>query len=502
MAESALRQLVPQSAEPFVRSYNPFNPAFRETIRATASDLLGGRAIGGTPSQRYRAQLADLLTGSVDFAPGVSDAVAVSDTVQAARGGDYGTAAILGGAAMLGMVPVIGDSASRAIREGLDMSQAARMQGAAEGAAGIRTAGEAAKDVSFTAYHGTPHVLGPNQLVRDIETGKEYVESPDMVQAIMAQNPGKYEILAENPLGIFDPNRIGTGEGAQAFGEGIYITESPDVGRYYRGSLLNRRGEDDTAMIGSRTINDVYSTLENQASRLSGNAARVVYDKMAIIEDLGINGDVLGVRQNKESYSPEAFEWFEKNIAPKFKRPGALYEVQVSAPKSSFLDWDKPVTEQSPEVLERLQRAGIYDPEIERRIELLNNQRSILAMDRDPVTNMIRNDPLKQWYEITREMDALRRKQLPYMTGKEAYYAAAPNAASQAEASRVLQELGISGISYLDQASRMAGGGSRNYVLFDPKIANITAKYGVMGGAVGLSALNQLVPRNEERRPD
>ena len=132
MAESALRQLVPQSAEPFVRSYNPFNPAFRETIRATASDLLGGRAIGGTPSQRYRAQLADLLTGSVDFMPGVSDAVAVSDTVQAARGGDYGTAAILGGSAMLGMVPVIGDSASRAIREGLDMSQAARMQRAKE----------------------------------------------------------------------------------------------------------------------------------------------------------------------------------------------------------------------------------------------------------------------------------------------------------------------------------------------------------------------------------
>jgi len=144
MAESALKELVQQSAEPFVRSYNPFNPAFRETIRATASDLLGGRAIGGTPSQRYRAQLADLLTGSVDFMPGVSDAVAVSDTVQAARGGDYGTAAILGGATMLGMVPVIGDSASRAIREGLDMSTAARMQRARE--QGF---------LPETVYHGT-----------------------------------------------------------------------------------------------------------------------------------------------------------------------------------------------------------------------------------------------------------------------------------------------------------------------------------------------------------
>lgn len=132
MPESALRQLVPQSAEPFVRSYNPFNPAFRETMRASISDLLGGRAIGGTPTQRYRANIADMLTGAVEMAPGVGEAVGVTDTRQAIRSGDYGTAAMLGGATALGMVPVIGDAASRAVREGLDMSTAARMQRARE----------------------------------------------------------------------------------------------------------------------------------------------------------------------------------------------------------------------------------------------------------------------------------------------------------------------------------------------------------------------------------
>lgn len=144
MAESALRQLVPQSAEPFVRSYNPFNPAFRETMRASISDLLGGRAIGGTPSQRYRANIADMLTGAVEMAPGVGEAVGVTDTRQAIRSGDYGTAAILGGATALGMVPVIGDAASRAVREGLDMSTAARMQRAQE-----------QSYLPETVYHGT-----------------------------------------------------------------------------------------------------------------------------------------------------------------------------------------------------------------------------------------------------------------------------------------------------------------------------------------------------------
>lgn len=132
MPQSALRQFTPQSAEPAVRSYNPFNPAFRETMRSGITDLLGGRAMGGTPTQRYRAGMADMLTGAVDFVPGVGEAVGAADTVQAARGGNYGTAAILGGATMLGMLPVVGDVASKAVREGLDMSTAARMQRAAE----------------------------------------------------------------------------------------------------------------------------------------------------------------------------------------------------------------------------------------------------------------------------------------------------------------------------------------------------------------------------------
>lgn len=487
MAESALRQLVPQSAEPFVRSYNPFNPAFRETIRATASDLLGGRAIGGTPSQRYRAQLADLLTGSVDFMPGVSDAVAVSDTVQAARGGDYGTAAILGGATMLGMVPVIGDSASRAIREGLDMSQAARMQRAGEQA-------------GFTAYHGTPHVFGESQRVRDINTGKEYVSDPKMVSQIMQLNPGKYEVLGENPLGMFDLSKLGTGEGAQAYGVGTYLGGVADTGRDYRTALLRRSGIEDIPVIGNQPITDFYSAIESKASRLPANQARKEYDKLEIVEQLMIDGDILSINQRKEQFTPEAFAWFEKNVAPKFSRPGALYQVQVNAPESRFLDWDVPVSAQDPEVLQALQKGGIYSPDLEYRVALLQNEKELLAADRDPITNMMRNE--RRWHDISKEIEDIRRKQPSNMTGQQAYYMAAPNATNQAEASQALLQLGIPGIRYLDAVSRSAGEGSRNFVIFDPKMIDITAKYGVMGGAVGLSALNQLVPRNEERRPD
>ena len=52
----------------------------------------------------------------------------------------------------------------------------------------------------MTAYHGTPHTF-----------------------------PG----TAENPLGEFDPTKIGTGEGAQAYGHGLYFAENEDVAKEY-----------------------------------------------------------------------------------------------------------------------------------------------------------------------------------------------------------------------------------------------------------------------------
>lgn len=53
----------------------------------------------------------------------------------------------------------------------------------------------------LTVYHGTPHRLPPTEA---------------------------------NPLGEFDASKIGTGEGAQAYGHGIYMAESPDVAGEYK----------------------------------------------------------------------------------------------------------------------------------------------------------------------------------------------------------------------------------------------------------------------------
>lgn len=53
----------------------------------------------------------------------------------------------------------------------------------------------------ITTYHGTPHTFAPTQ---------------------------------SSPLGEFDLGKMGTGEGAQTYGRGMYLTEDPEIGDWYR----------------------------------------------------------------------------------------------------------------------------------------------------------------------------------------------------------------------------------------------------------------------------
>lgn len=57
----------------------------------------------------------------------------------------------------------------------------------------------------------------------------------------------------------------------------------------------------------------------------------------------------------------------------------------------------------------------------------------------------------------------------------------------------MLREAGIPGIKYLDQMSRTAGDGSRNYVVFDSDLIEILKKYGWLlpGAGYGANAMTE-----------
>ena len=52
--------------------------------------------------------------------------------------------------------------------------------------------------------------------------------------------PHRFPATEANPFGEFDASKIGTGEGAQAYGHGVYLAQAPDVAEGYRRTLVGK----------------------------------------------------------------------------------------------------------------------------------------------------------------------------------------------------------------------------------------------------------------------
>lgn len=120
-----------------------------------------------------------------------------------------------------------------------------------------------------------------------------------------------------------------------------------------------------------------------------------------------------------------------------------MYEVNIKADPADFLDWDRPLSQQSPNVMDAFKAVG--------RSDLL-----------DEVTPYTARDALEK-------------------LGTRRLKDGQPSHEMMNEASAALREAGIPGIKYLDQGSRGAGEGSRNYVVFDDSLVEILRKYGLAG---------------------
>lgn len=235
----------------------------------------------------------------------------------------------------------------------------------------------------------------------------------------------------------FDSTRIGTGEGAQAYGHGLYFAEAEGVGRSYS-RLAARDGVRD-ADFYARQLIDNHGGDRVQALRVAEENARRHpgdTDYQAILDRLR---------------------------DPAFREThGRLYEV--SLPGGPYLDWDRPLSEQPAQI------------------------RNVVGGD-------LWGESL-QPIEKTRG-DGLYRALMHDVRGEAIDAGDVANTtmgSAQARASQRLREAGIIGIRYLDQGSRAAGEGTRNYVIFDPSVIEILRKYGIagmIGGGGLLSAMDR-----------
>jgi hypothetical protein len=201
----------------------------------------------------------------------------------------------------------------------------------------------------------------------------------------------------------FDSSKIGKGEGAQAYGHGLYFAGNPSVASSYRTAGRVMPAYQESAISALR--DDVFG--------------KTIPEKVASLRSVG---------------NDMAADWLAKNADQARGMLGNLYKVDLPDDAiARMIDWDATLSNQPEAVRQALSKAGIGQ-----------NWTDSGRRGRDIYMRM------------AGEGDA-------YLT--QGVTAAARRADELAAAER-LRALGIPGVRYLDGGSRGAGSGTSNYVVF------------------------------------
>ena len=243
----------------------------------------------------------------------------------------------------------------------------------------------------------------------------------------------------------FDSSKIGTGEGAQAYGHGLYFAGKKEVADHYRRALSERQ-----AKLNPGDVRDNLAESFPNEIVTKGDAGSVMHAAI-----YGLSGDEMRSRTpSMRKFDPAKLDDMLQTLQAKVKGHG--YEVELAPKEHEYLDWDKPLSEQ-PHALEKLRKSEYIKP-LEKAVKdqwtTAKNVQSLTGADVEGILRTyVKNVPSAgAWADVGHRGNA-------------------PLAASR------LHEAGIPGIKYLDGSSRNAGKGAHNYVIFNDKDVSVVNKY-------------------------
>ena len=141
--------------------------------------------------------------------------------------------------------------------------------------------------------------------------------------------PHRFDPTESNPLGEFDASKIGTGEGAQAFGHGIYTAESPRTAQSYYDQFKQQiQGSFDT--VTDRRLDALMQEFGGDVQKAADRFMASVYD----------------TPKNKAAMRKEVLERLEARTRQPYMLKADLPDEMIDR----MLDWDKPFLDQSQEI--------------------------------------------------------------------------------------------------------------------------------------------------------
>jgi hypothetical protein len=261
----------------------------------------------------------------------------------------------------------------------------------------------------------------------------------------------------------FDTSKIGTGEGAQAYGHGLYFAESEPVAKEYRDRLTDkttnfRVGDIDMpkwVLRSIETAEDKNAAIEKHRRDFSGRLAEAETERETSNQPWMVSGristakDILAGLDQLQQGTP----------APHTK--GRMYEIKINAHPDHFLDWDAPVYEQPQFIQDAVKKSLDYAKE-----NAANGPSALSGM----FVNSERS-AIQAHSDTYLEHDgAVIQNMLERVLGAQG-------------TSDALAQHGVKGIKYFDGSSRDKGEGSRNYVVFNHDHVQVKRKY-AQGGAI------------------
>ena len=264
----------------------------------------------------------------------------------------------------------------------------------------------------------------------------------------------------------FKLNKIGSGEGAQAYGWGMYFASQREVAQRFQ--PRNKRAEE--LMMAE------YSKAER-----AGDYESLELWEAALTHKL--SDDILS--EEEFGHIPitkrDAVARKVREIGKKTSAGGSLYSANIPE-NDELLDWDKPLSEQPLKVRQiiRQHKLPMYDERDYDAIQLADGSWSIYRIDPDTreaaqVARLDRED-------ARNAQEALAMSGAQFDAGRFLYEKIARDKNGPRGASEYLNSIGIPGLRYLDGNSRGQGEGSHNYVIWDealltPENADIQALY-------------------------
>lgn len=238
----------------------------------------------------------------------------------------------------------------------------------------------------------------------------------------------------------FSTDYMGTGEGNQSYGWGLYFTDKENLAKHYAKSLGN--GNLKQQYKGKDVV--PQSTLDSAAGIINDYQNRYNTISKAIKRAKELQGYVEDDNLQMIKYWDEVINWLEQSKISDFKKVpnNNLYQVSLHPNRHpdhyDYMRWDQPLTANQIEVVKR-----VYD--------VITNQ----------------EPDHRKASVLSREFEQL---DFTNLTGEDVYKRFSEILGNDKEASLILLKNGIDGIKYpTEYQSKGIHEDSYNYVVFDEK---------------------------------